>query len=603
MTREAGGQPIGMILGTQEATPLQFWFSVTAGSSVQLDDLVVARTRKPDGGFVAFYGVVDAVRKIHEGVQFESDVEDVAGGILPANTSYSAHVLVTRVDPEDFIPPGPGDRVFLAEGDDLARALYQDGMKSRLPAGLLRGGQPVALNFDFMNGAQGAHVNISGVSGVATKTSFALFLLYSIFNSDALGVERANSKAVIFNVKGEDLFFLDLPNEKLNEKEAKVMAARGQSGDRYAALGLPRTPFRDVQFLAPPHPGSGEAIVPHVEQRAEGVTPYLWTLRDFCRQRMLPYCFADRDASLNLGFVISSIEEKLYRLAMDNTQKPYLTVEDWQDADELQAIELGVTFDEMGKTRLVTFEQLVAYVEYKLLEQNDGAGDHRWVGKQNLGTLQAFVRRLRGVQKHLAPLVRGDVTRDQAARYRPDVLRQGVQLSVVDIHNLHPHAQMFVVGVVLRELFDKKERTGRKPYVFVVLDELNKYAPRDGESPIKDVLLDIAERGRSMGIILIGAQQTASEVERRITSNAAVRVVGRLDPAEAERPEYRFLPASYRMRAAILQPGTMILQQPEVPTPVMVTFPFPAYATRKDEVAAPERQEDVEAQASDWLGL
>lgn len=592
-----------MILGTQEATPLQFWFSVVAGASVQLDDLIVARTKMPDGSVVAFYGVVDAVRKIHEGVSFESDVEEVVNGVLPANTSYTAHVLVTRVDPEDFVPPQPGDRVFHAQDEDLARALYQDGMKSQLPAGLLRSGQSVALNFDFLNGAQGAHVNISGVSGVATKTSYALFLLYSIFNSDALGAERGNTKAVIFNVKGEDLFFLDLPNAKLDEKEGKAMAARAGRPDRYRALGLPRRPFHDVQFLAPPHPGRGDAVVPHVEQRATGVSPYLWTLREFCTKRLLPYCFADRDASLNLGFVISSIEEKLYRLAAGEPHKPYLTVEDWTEQDDLQAIELGLGFDEMGKTRLVSFEQLVAYVEYKLLEQHEGAGDPRWVGKQNPGTLQAFVRRLRGVQKHLSPLLRGDLSGEQAAKFRPDVLRQGVQLSVVDIHQLHPHAQMFVVGVVLRELFDKKERSGRKPYVFVVLDELNKYAPRDGESPIKDVLLDIAERGRSMGIILIGAQQTASEVERRITGNAAIRVVGRLDPAEAERPEYRFLPATYRLRAAILQPGTMILQQPEVPTPVMVTFPFPAYATRKDEVAHAETREDVEQQASDWLGL
>ena len=135
--------------------------------------------------------------------------------------------------------------------------------------------------------------------------------------------------------------------------------------------------------------------------------------------------------------------------------------------------------------------------------------------------------------------------------------------------------------------------------MFIVLDELNKYAPREGESPIKDVLLDIAERGRSLGIILIGAQQTASEVERRIVSNASIRVVGRLDPAEAERPEYRFLPGAFRLRASILQPGTMIVQQPEVPSPVMVTFPFPAWATRKDEVAT-----DLESAAKteeDWL--
>ena len=83
-----------------------------------------------------------------------------------------------------------------------------------------------------------------------------------------------------------------------------------------------------------------------------------------------------------------------------------------------------------------------------------------------------------------------------------------------------------------------------RPLVFVVLDELNKYAPREGSSPIKEVLLDIAERGRSLGIVLIGAQQTASEVEGRIVQNAALRVVGRLDPAEAERAEYGFLTAA-----------------------------------------------------------
>ena len=62
----------------------------------------------------------------------------------------------------------------------------------------------------------------------------------------------------------------------------------------------------------------------------------------------------------------------------------------------------------------------------------------------------------------------------------------------------------------------RSRRDWRKPLLFVVLDELNKYAPREGESPIKEILLDVAERGRSLGIILIGAQQTASEVERRI---------------------------------------------------------------------------------------
>jgi len=151
---------------------------------------------------------------------------------------------------------------------------------------------------------------------------------------------------------------------------------------------------------------------------------------------------------------------------------------------------------------------------------------------------------------------------------------------------LHERAQRFVVGVILKRLFeDKEERGSRDPLTFIVLDELNKYAPREGWSPIKEILLDIAERGRSLGIVLIGAQQTASEVERRIVANSSFRVVGRLDAAEAARDEYGFLGAA-RPRAAILKPGTMIVLQPEIPLPLHVRFPFPAWATRPGEVAS-----------------
>jgi hypothetical protein len=116
-----------------------------------------------------------------------------------------------------------------------------------------------------------------------------------------------------------------------------------------------------------------------------------------------------------------------------------------------------------------------------------------------------------------------------------------------------------------------------------MLDELNKYAPREGDSPIKQILLDVAERGRSLGVILIGAQQTASEVERRIVANCSIRVAGRLDAAEATRPEYGYLPSSQRARATLAKPGTMFVAQPDIPVPLVVEFPFPAWATRPSE--------------------
>ena len=154
--------------------------------------------------------------------------------------------------------------------------------------------------------------------------------------------------------------------------------------------------------------------------------------------------------------------------------------------------------------------------------------------------------------------------------------------------------------MVLRKTFQNKERTGeREPLLFVVLDELNKYAPRDGRSPIKEILLDMAERGRSLGVILIGAQQTASEVERRVIANSSLRVAGRLDSAEAGRPEYAFLPTAHRQRATILKPGTMILSQPELPVPLVLEFPFPAWATRSDEAGEDPGNEDASGDDGD----
>lgn len=39
---------------------------------------------------------------------------------------------------------------------------------------------PVYLNPDFLIGPEGAHLNVSGISGLASKTSYAMFLLNAL---------------------------------------------------------------------------------------------------------------------------------------------------------------------------------------------------------------------------------------------------------------------------------------------------------------------------------------------------------------------------------------------------------------------------------------
>jgi hypothetical protein len=47
--------------------------------------------------------------------------------------------------------------------------------------------------------------HLHGISGVATNTSFALFLLHSLFTSDAALERLADAKALLYGVKREDL--------------------------------------------------------------------------------------------------------------------------------------------------------------------------------------------------------------------------------------------------------------------------------------------------------------------------------------------------------------------------------------------------------------
>ncbi|MTV24316.1 ATP-binding protein [Nitriliruptoraceae bacterium ZYF776] len=555
--------PVGRVLGTEDATPLEFWVAVAPDRFLQLDDVVALQRTPPGGQPVRIYGLVSQVRARHEGARFDSDVFLIEDGVLPAEVSEAAKVLATRFEPEVFVPPLPGQAVIKATGDDRDQALFFDRMERQLPAGLTRDGQRVVLDLDFLDGTRGAHVNISGVSGVATKTTYATFLLHALFTSGALGGNAHNAKALIFNVKGEDLLFLDHTNAKLDD------ASRA----RYEQLGLPASAFASVELWAPPRRGAANAA-PDTGARREGIGSFFWTLEEFCRDALLPFLFADAgDDRQQYTMVVDNVTARLQR----------------------DAVPVGDGAVKVEGVTCRTFRELIDVVRAQLEDEDHAA---RWAGRAvGVGTINAFIRRLYGTLRHVEDLVRGDVPRPEAHR-----IRHEAQVTVVDIHRLNDRAKRFVVGVVLRRQFDAKEASGSAdPLTFVVLDELNKYAPRDGSSPIKELLLDIAERGRSLGMILIGAQQTASEVERRVVANAAIRIVGRLDTAEAGRDEYGFLPTAFRQRATIVKPGTMILSQPQLPVPLVLEFPFPSWATRPSEAGEgpPRGADDVVTQPDD----
>ena len=565
------GDGVGRVLGSEHSSTSEFRVVLDDDEYLQLDDLVVVRTQVPKAGEVATYGVVTEAESIYEGATYESDTHRVAElGIMPAAKVRSARIAVTRVDPEIWVSPDPGEVVDRATGEERAKALYLDEMGRPLPIGIGRDGEPVSVDLDFFDGRKGGHMSISGISGVATKTSFALFFLRMLTgHPDVVGEGASNLRVLVFNVKGEDLLWLDKPNRFFDDE-----AAAG-----WAALGVEPGPFPSVRFWAPARRRSGDVVVPDTGGRQEGVDVFGWTPRELVDEDCLQFLFTDANDSKNqIPFIRERVQSQLKRFSVDVVGMPgAIVLRDPRDAPD--GSWRGQQVQAQAGERIVADLLTLVDAIGEFLEPEDGSEpDWAWSGRVMGGTVSAFMRRLHAGAARMGQLVGAGEGR------RID--RSKASVTVVAIQSLHDQAQRFVVGALLNEAFREKDESGQRlPLSVVVLDELNKYAPREGTSPLKDMLVDIAQRGRSLGILLVGAQQTASRVASEVLENAAIRVSGRLDAAEAERAEYGWMLPSTRARARLLKPGTMVVSQPAIPVPLVVTFPFPPWATRKEEVA------------------
>ena len=577
------GGRIGLVDGSVESDSRTFQVVLDPEVVIQLDELVVVSTELPGGAQVTHYGIVTELRSRFEGADLPSDTGRVVDRTLPAEHVRRAEIRVLRVVPELFVAPNAGAPAARAVGDHRAVALFEDEMtRGKLPVGLDLGGAPVYADMRFVDGRSGGHVSISGISGVATKTSYALFLLYQLLETeqgmDLLGgrAGRESVRALVFNTKGEDLLHVDRPNAEF--------AGRPDAIDKWRALGIGDPgPFRSVRLYAPRQSdGSPNAVANVRTRKTSDVNAYGWTPEQFIREQLLQFCFtSDDERSTQVGFVEQQVRiqllRRLRRLEGDLSGAVVIA--------ELVPPNTGFNPDRLadrepdaapaGAGHLMRdFGDLIDLLE-GIVSTDDESLMNEWFGRAQSGTRQAFLRRLLKLRRHIGPLI--------GCGLEP-VSSENAKLHVVDISTLHDDAQRFVVGALLDRVWQEKQGTGRTPLRFVVLDELNKYAPAHGFSPLRDLLVDIAERGRSLGVLLIGAQQAASAVAQALPRNASLKVAGRLDASESD--AYRFLTPALRERATRFMPGTMVVSQPIVPEPIPIRFPFPPVRDQPDEAAA-----------------
>ncbi|HEX5436266.1 MAG TPA: hypothetical protein VFW98_03855 [Gemmatimonadaceae bacterium] len=550
--------PLGRVVATERNpnTPHEFHFWTAIESPVGIGTIVrVDGTHAVGGQIPRIYGVVV------EGFSYtdlQSPLHDVLGSDGdPGRTALAATeraevrlytAAVLRQIPEEPLQPVPMGEVFLADDTDVQMALRMDaylkpGANTGIPVGLYRAGgmdAPIYLDADFLVGPEAAHLNITGVSGLATKTSAVEWLLASLFTH--FPEQKGSIAAVCFNVKGPDLCFLDLPGE-LDETDVAM----------YDALGVSAAPFPNVRYYAPlTSDGSSLHTLRSNEALLHNVHPLTW----------------------GLGEVLQFAEVLLNRDDVDAKADALI--------DFLRDRVIGHEFKDplLSTTHYVrTFADLDAWFRDLLRGMEQRNGGESWRTHH-----VATIRKVRNRLSNIAVRCAGLVTDDGVPSDLPWGSFEDRAVYVVDVALLEEDAQDLIFARVVSTLREHLERRdlGVK-HVVVFVDELNKYAPADGpESYVRKMLLDISERGRYLGLVLFSAQQFRSQVHRRVVGNAGTGLFGRMDADELATPGYSTLTPATRIKLATLSKGQLMVRHPHFTQPIFVTFPRPAALRGRD---------------------
>jgi hypothetical protein len=548
---------LGRVVATERKpnTTHEFHFWTALDSPVGIGTIVRVEGSTPVNGQIPrVYGIVmegfsytDLATPLHDVLGHDGD--PAVAGHAPTERAeirlYSASVV--RQIPEEPLQPVPMGEVFLASEEDIAVALRMDGYlregaSTGIPIGVYRGGgvdAPIYLDADFLLGPEAAHLNISGVSGLATKTSAIEWILASIF--EHFPASKGSVACVCFNVKGPDLCYLDQPGE-LGDADRAI----------YERCGVPTRPFERVRYYAP-YKSDGFSLntLRSHESLASTVTPLTWGLREVLQYADVLLTKDDVDAKADA--LIDFIRER---------------VVDRQFTDEL-----------LSRTHLVrSFADLEQWFR-DVLTGVERSNRESW-RTHHVATIRKVRNRLSNISTRCAGLVTdaGEVSD------LPFGNLEDRTVYVVDVASLEEDAQDLIFARIvtrLREHLEKRDLGVQHVIVFV--DELNKYAPTDGQDTyVRKMLLDLSERGRYLGLVLFSAQQFRSQVHRRIVGNAGTALYGRMDGDELATPGYAVLSPAVRTRLATLEKGQLMVRHPHFTQPIFVRFPRPAVMRGRD---------------------
>lgn len=550
-------ETIGRIIATekQPSTIEEFTFWTRKDLKLKpFDVVVVDHIKDASGEDSKTFGVVEEISHMTDSPSalagyISSDFGDVDA------RSYTERIGMNYVkckvvgnDKGIYIPVQEGRKVHLAEKEQIMEALGLKDVKNPLPAGYIEmyDGEnketlPVFFNSHFLIGPEGAHLNISGISGLASKTSYAMFLMKAIQDYAIKGNESV--AFIMMNVKGTDLLKIDQKNER--KKELDLIKPV------YDLLNMEMKPFEQVKYYYP---------------FAKEYTTYTYEKESVLKERLanktaaqFKYLFETDEDKECLDLLFANVDdpnetiESIVNFIMANSGDFY-GVETWEDF--LQVVKSYTQSDKKNTTKEIS---VMSWRKF-----------YRLFNKSYQKCKQMFTNKLG----------------DDGVRLRDEIANINKNdVMVIDVAKLDEESQGFVFGDVMRAVYNLKLGASKRPdeeipdRIIIFIDELNKYASSDvpKSSPILHQLLDITERGRSLGIVLFGAEQFVSDIHRRVKGNCATQAFGRTNAIEITREDFRFVPSVYKTMLTRMRQGEYIIQNPVFRSMLHINFPLPIY--------------------------
>lgn len=550
---------LGRVIATEKVPTTIDNFCFWTDKNLILNPFDVVKVEHVNGSYT--FAVVEEISHITDSASFLSDfISNDFGDVnaTEATVRIGMNFVKANVLGNDkgiFIPVQSNAKVCLASEKEVSYALGLDDVKkeNRLVCGALEmykgcniGEQitlPVYVDSRFVIGPEGAHLNISGISGLAAKTSYAMFLMKAIQDKylNSTNEDDESVAFVIFNVKGKDLLAIDELNDFKGDSDKKNRVLSS-----YEKMGLSTTPFKRVTYF-----------YPYSDSRSVNT-------------------YADKGLLDNqFGHNQAHYYKYVYEQDKDNIDLLFSNVDD--STRTMESI-LDTIMNEKEFNKITSWFSFLEKVAEKCQP-----GNGKDIKVQSWQKFSRLIKKSINNNKLFSDL---DETNNEVriAEKISEIKKNDV--FVIDIAKLNSDMQAFVFGNAIKEIYNlqlgEKDCDGENnppSKIIVFIDELNKFAsdevPKD--SPILKQILDIAERGRSLGVILFAAEQFKSAIHNRVTGNCATFSYGRTNAIEISKSDYKYIPSVYKNMMTRLKQGEYILQNPIFRSLLSIKVPEPIY--------------------------